>query len=577
MTLERLAKTTWVLFCALAAGGFCLLVAGCMVDDGAGGAGGHDDHGAEPVRLMEGLGPMHLSVSTANVEAQRFFDQGLAYVYAFNHEQAVRSFRRAAELDPDLAMARWGEALALGPNINAPEIDREAAVAAAGAARRAVALKQRATEAERMYIDAVALRYPADPPTDLSRLAEDMRGRAVAYSDAMKRLHERYPADLHAATLYAESRMNLRPWKLYTKDGKAEPGTEEIVRALEGVLARDPNHTGANHYYIHAVEASTAPERAMPCAKRLPGLAPAAGHLVHMPAHVYMRTGDYAAAIEANAAAAKADETLFSSGCCGRKQRGPAGFYPMLYYSHNLHFLAVAAAMVGRSREAADAARRLAANVDSAADTNPIADAFGSMPLLLAVRQAQWGDVLKWPVPAESRPAQRAAWHFARGMAHAAAKDVGPAMEEQGKFLALADQKRVAEVPMGNNTAGQVFAIARHLLAGRIAAARGDPAGARAEYQKAVAAQDDLAYDEPPPWPGSARETLGALLLQAGDPTAAEAVFQADLRKLPNNPRSLLGLSEALKARGRQEQAAESNKRFQALWQGGAPPVLADF
>ena len=504
-------------------------------------------------RLVAGLGPVHHPVCTANALAQKYFDQGLAYLYGFNHEAAVRSFEYAAKLDPNLAMAYWGKALALGPNINAPEIDRDAARAAYEAVQRAQALASHATAPERDYIAALSKRYAANSSADLRKLAFE-------YKTAMGELSRRYPDDLDAATLYAESAMDLRPWKLYTHDGKPEEGTEEIVKTLEWVLARDPNHLGANHYYIHATEASSSPQRGLASARRLPVLAPASGHLVHMPAHVYIRLGDYGAAIAANEAAAKADENYIL--CCAPG----GGLYPAMYYSHNLHFLAVCAAMAGRSHEASDAAARLAAHIDPVVEQMPMFEGFGAIPLLVAARQAQWGDVMKWPQPKPDHHATLAAWHFARGMAHAAMKDIGPALVEHDAFAA--ELAKARDLPLGNNSTGRVLAIADHLLSGKVLEARGDNAAARRELELAVAAQDQLDYDEPPPFPWPVREALGAHLLRTGDAAAAEKVFREDLVRNPNNPRSLFGLAESLKARGRYADADEVRKEFNVRWAG---------
>jgi tetratricopeptide (TPR) repeat protein len=450
-------------------------------------------------------------------------------------------------------MAYWGQAVALGPNINATEIDPAAAKAAYDAAQHALALAGNASSAERGYINAIVKRYAANPKADWRKLAFD-------YKTAMGELMRRNPDDLDAATLYAESAMNLRPWKLYTKDGKPEEGTEEIVKVLEFVLARQPKHVGANHYYIHATEASTTPERALPCAQRLPSLAPAAGHLVHMPAHVYIRTGDYAAAINANEQAARVDEKYIS--CCGPK----GGIYPAMYYSHNLHFLAVAAAMGGRSKEAAEATTKLAAHLDPVIDQMPMFEGMGAVPVIIAARQALWGEVLKWPQPKDGRHASLAAWHFARGIAHASMKDIGPALTEHDQFTAEAAKAK--DLSMGNNTAAKVFAIADHLLSGKVFAARGDAEGARRELELAVKSQDELEYDEPAAFPWPVREALGAQLLLAGDAAGAEKVFREDLVRTPNNPRSLFGLSESLKARGRHFDAGEIQKQFEARWAG---------
>lgn len=534
---------------AFAGFSLALLISGCQPHERK-QADGSQMSSAAP-KLVAGLGPVHHPVTTINPQAQKYFDQGLAYLYGFNHAEAVRSFAYAAELDPKLAMAHWGRAVALGPNINAPEIDEQAARAAYEAAQRALALASNATAAERGYIDAVVKRYAANP-----------RKLAYDYKVAMGQLRKRYPDDLDAATLYAESAMNLRPWHLYSRDGKPEEGTDEIVEVLEWVLARNPNHVGANHYYIHATEASARPQRGLASAQRLPRLAPAAGHLVHMPAHVYFRTGDYASAIQANEQAAAVDEAYIS--CCA--PRGGGGDYTAMYYSHNLHFLAVAAAMGGRSKEATAAAAKLAAHVDPVIEQVPPLEAFGALPVLIAARQADWGTVLKWPEPKEGRHASRAAWHFARGIARAAMTDIGPALIEHDAFSAEAAKAK--DLSMGNNTAGQVFAIADHLLSGKVFAARGDNAAARRELELAVAAQDALDYDEPPPFPWPVRETLGAHLLRSGDTVAAERVFREDLARTPNNPRSLFGLAETLKARGRQFDSDEVRRQFDKSWAG---------
>jgi tetratricopeptide (TPR) repeat protein len=474
-------------------------------------------------------------------------------LYGFNHAEAERSFARAAELDPKLAMAQWGRAIVLGPNINLPEIDEKAAREAYAAAQKAVAMSGNATAGERAYINALAKRYPSDPKADWRKPAYD-------YHAAMGEVMKKYPEDLDAATLYAESGMNLRPWKLYTKEGKPEEGTEEIVSVLEWVMQRNPNHIGALHYYIHAVEASTKPERAVPAADRLSKLAPASGHLVHMPAHIWIRTGNYARAIQANADAAKVDEHYIS--CCGPK----GGFYPAMYYSHNLHFLAVAAAMAGRSAEATEAAARLDKHLDPVLDQAKEFEGFGAMPLLVAARQAKWGDVLKWPEPKADRHATRAAWHFARGLAFASRKDLGQALAERDKLAVEAEKAKALQ--MGNNTGATVFAVAGHMLDGKILAARGDAAGARTELEKAVKAYDELAYDEPTAFPWPAREALGAQLLRSGDGVAAEKVFRDDLAKTLNNPRSLYGLSESLKARGKHYEAGEVDKQLAERWKG---------
>src|SRR5438067_4926287 len=354
--------------------------------------------------LMAGLGEVHHPVSTKNIQAQQFFDQGLKLVFGFNHDEARRSFQRAAELDPKLAMAWWGVALTLGPNYNLP-VDLEREKAGYEAAQRAVALQANASEPEKAYIDAVAVRYSNDPKADLSALD-------VAYKEAMGKLSARYPDDLDAATLYAESAMNLHPWHLWSADGKPNVGTEEIVSVLESVLKRNPDHLGANHYYIHAIEASPHPERALASAARLEKLAPAAGHLVHMPAHIYARVGDHFASAHCNEVAAKADQKFLA----GTRQ---GGVYPLMYYSHNLHFLAYAACMNGNFAQAKAAAARLVANVAPAVKEMPMLEGFLPTPILVLVAFERWNDILKLPAPASSLLITTAVWRFARGVAHA--------------------------------------------------------------------------------------------------------------------------------------------------------------
>src|SRR5713226_5816317 len=339
---------------------------------------------ASSPKLLPGLGEVHHPVATKNSQAQQFFDQGLKLVYAFNHDEARKSFQRAADLDPKLAMAWWGVALTLGPNYNLP-VDPEREKAGYDAVQRALALQEEASEPERAYINALAVRYSSDSKADLHQLDMD-------YKNAMLKLVQQYPDDLDATTLYAESAMNLRPWQLWTADGKPAEGTEEIVSTLESVLKRDPNHIGANHYYIHAVEASPHPERALPSALRLGQLAPAAGHLVHMPAHIYARVGDHPAAAHCNEIAAAADKKFLAA-------TNEQGVYRLMYYSHNLHFLAFAAAMDGNFPEAKDAAARLVANVAPGVKAMPMLEGFLPTPVIVLLAFERWNDILKSPAP----------------------------------------------------------------------------------------------------------------------------------------------------------------------------------
>lgn len=365
-------------------------------------AQGHEMSSGHAATLMKGLGDLHHPVSTKNAEAQQFFDQGLRLIYAFNHDEAARSFRRSAELDPELAMSYWGIAEAVGPNYNDPASE-ERFKQAHDAIQKAVDLQGNASDPERAYIMAMAKRFPADPKSDLHRAAEN-------YRDAMRELVKNYPDDLDAATLFAEAGMGLHPWGLWHQDGTPEAGTEEIVATLESVIKRDPNHLGAIHYYIHAVEASSSPERALAGANRLAAIAPAAGHIVHMPAHVYIRTGDYAAAVKTNEEAAAADRAYL-------KSSGVQGIYPMMYYSHNLHFIAMCSAMAGDYPKAHKAAEMLAAHVGPSVKDMPPLEGFMTIPMAVDVRFHKWDAILAMKAPDVDMKVATGFWHFSRGMA----------------------------------------------------------------------------------------------------------------------------------------------------------------
>jgi tetratricopeptide (TPR) repeat protein len=512
---------------------------------------------------MQGYGDLHHPVTTSNGQAQEFFDQGLRQIYAFNHDEADRSFQRAAELDPKLAMAYWGVAEAIGPNYNDPASDERFA-AAHVAIQKAVDLSAGASPAEQAYIKAMALRFPADPKADRRQAAE-------AYHDAMREVDKSFPDDLDAATLFAESGMNLHPWGLWHKDGTPEEGTEEIVSTLESVLKRDPNHMGAIHYYIHSVEASNSPERALAGANRLAALAPAAGHIVHMPAHVYIRTGDYAAAVKTNELAAAADQAYI-------KASGAQGLYPMMYYSHNLHFIAMCSAMNGDYAEAKAKADMLAAHVRPAVKDMPPLEGFVTIPIAVDVRFRRWDDILKMAKPDPSMKTETVFWHFAHGMALAAK---GKTAEAEADYQAVSEAEKntpedvVFAMPVNNKTK-DVLKIARDVLGAKIAMARKDNAGAIAQLQSAVTVQDSLKYNEPEDWFFPVRESLGATLLMNGDNAGAEKVFREDLDHHPRNPRSLFGLQQALKAQGKNYDAGFVEKQFQAAWKGGSTQLKLD-
>ena len=511
----------------------------------------HNNSGARPATLLEGLGNHHHPVSTNNAEAQRFFDQGLALVYGFNHDEAARSFRRAAELDPKMAMAYWGIALAVGPNYNEAVVDAERVKAAYEATQRALSLAAAGPDHERAYAEALAKRFSLDPKADYKKLALD-------YRDAMRSLARRYPDDLDAVTLYADSMMNVRPWQLWAKDGRPAEGTDEIIAALEAVLKRDPNHIGANHLYIHAVEASRNPERALPSADRLAGLAPAAGHLVHMPAHIYIRTGNYDAAAKRNEEAARVDRDYI-------KATGARGIYPMMYYSHNLHFLVESYNRMGQLREAERAAKQLEDNVRPHVKEMPMIEGFLPSTTFVKLRFGKWDDILRTPEPDSAYAVTRAFWRYARGVAYAATGKADQAIKER-EALAAAAAGLPGETPFGLNTAAGVLEVAGHALDARIAWAKGERAKAVESWRKAVAAQAALNYDEPPGWYYPARESLGGALLLSGDAAAAEKVFREDLAENPRNGRSLFGLMESLKAQGKQAAARWVEGEFKTAW-----------
>ena len=481
------------------------------------------------------------------------FDQGMAQAFGFNHESAIRSFERAAELDPSAAMPHWGKAWALGPNYNL-DIDDARAKLAYDAVAKARSLVAGGPENEKAYVDALAVRYSEDLKADRAALAQ-------AFSQAMGDLSRRYPDDLDAAVIHAESLMNLTPWKLWTPDGNPTANTEQIVSVLESVLLRNPNHLGANHFYIHAVEASRTPARALPSAQRLTALAESSGHLIHMPAHVYARTGDHAGAAKANADGAAADRRYLVSA-------PPNGMYGMMYYPHNLHFLADSQMMQGRFEDAKQAADRAAEQLAPHVAMMPMVESMVVMPVSVLLRFSRYAEVLALPPPPAERTVQRAWHHFARGTALAKTGKVDEAAFER-KLLATA----VAAVPDtaafgggGWATASTALSVANASLDARLAAARGEHDRAIQFWQQAVAAADQLPYDEPPVWFYPVRESLGAALLAAGRPADAERVFRDDLAKHPRNARSLFGLHAALAKQGKESDAAWVQREFDEAW-----------
>lgn len=505
--------------------------------------------------LREGLGDHHHAIATAQAEAQRYFDQGLILAFAFNHDEAIRAFRRAAELDPKSPMPLWGIAFALGPNYNLPAGPEQLQEAHA-TVQEAIVLARNAPARERAYVEALAARYSDDPNADQHALS-------AAFAERMKALSAAYPDDLDAATVYAESLMDLNPWQLWSKDGKAWDKTPEIIAVLERVLERDPSHPGANHLYIHAVEASPHPEWGLAAAKRLETIAPGAGHLVHMPSHIYMLVGDYKAAADANVIAAATDEHYID-------REHVQGAYPMLYFHHNLHFIAAARGMEGRYDDARDAARRLTQSLHSHAGDIPglqnfITEYFGMYPLLTAVRFRDWDTVLAAAEPGVDLPISRGLRQYAVSVAFAAQSNVAKASQARDS-LARILATLPAESRYGNSPAKEVLGVGLAILDARIAQAKGELDKAVSDFQLAVAMQDKLAYNEPADWHYPVRESLGAALLLAGRVAEAEATFRADLAVNPRNGRSLFGLAKALDARGRVDEAGLIRQEFDDAW-----------
>jgi tetratricopeptide (TPR) repeat protein len=515
------------------------------------------------VMLVTGLGDLHHPVSTKNQQAQQFFDQGLRFIYAFNHDEAARSFRHAAELDSTLAMAYWGVAEAVGPNYNDPA-DPDRYKKAHDAVEKAVDLSANASPSDQAYIQALAKRFPADPNSDLKKAAED-------YRDAMRHVVDEFPDDLDAATLFAEAGMNLHPWGLWHVDGTPEAGTDEIVSTLESVMKRDPNHLGAIHYYIHAVEASSNPERALAGANKLAGLAPGAGHIVHMPAHVYIRTGDYEAAVKTNEKAAEVDRAYI-------KATGVQGIYPMMYYSHNLHFIAMCAAMNGNYVESRKNADLLTANVGPHVKAMPPLEGFMTIPIAVEIRFHHWNEILKMPQPDAAMKTATVFWHFGRGMALAS---TGKVTDAEAEYKIVSDAEAatppdvIFQMPI-NNKAKDIMKIAKDVLGAKIAVAKKDNSGAIVMLREAVAIQDTLKYGEPPDWFFPVREALGATLLMSGDAAGAEKVFREDLERNLRNPRSLWGLHQALLQQKRGYDAGFVQKEFEASWKGGTQALKLD-
>ncbi|MHC4947907.1 MAG: tetratricopeptide repeat protein [Planctomycetota bacterium] len=514
--------------------------------------GAASDEGERGARLYPGFGRYHRAVRTESAEAQKWFDQGMQLLYGFNHDEAIRSFREAAWADPDCAMAWWGIAYAHGLHINNPEMSETQSKAAWDAAREATERLAGADPAGQALIRAVARRYAWPAP-------DDRAGLDRAYAEAMGEAWREHPDDPDVGALYAESLMNLQPWDLWTHEGQPKGRTPEIMEVLEAVLEMRPDHPGANHFYIHTVEASPHPEKAIAAADRLRDLVPGAGHLVHMPAHIYTRVGRYAEAADANERAIAADEAYF--------ELAPAPAFYRLYFVHNVHFLAYAAMMEGRYETAIRAARKLEADVPDEFLREFAEFADGLMPtsVHVLIRFGRWEDILAEPEPPAYRLLSRVMRHYARGVAYSATGRTAEAGRELEAFDRLA-----AEVPeawlVGVNPASSVLPLARHMLEGEMVFREGRLDEAFAILRAGAALEDDLVYDEPPGWMQPVRHALGALLMSDGRYAEAEAVYREDLRRNPENGWSLLGLRQSLRAQQRLDGAEAVAQRLAVAW-----------
>lgn len=501
---------------------------------------------------LQNLGVHTFPVSTKSAEAQRFINQGLNLAYGFNHAEAGRAFAEAARLDPSCAMAFWGQALVLGPNINAM-MEAASEPRARELAQQAVALEAGVTPRERGYIDALITRYTGN--------AADRKQADRAFARAMGELAARFPDDLDARTLYAESLMDLRPWNYWTRDGQPYDETREVQKALEEVLARHPNHPGALHYWIHLWEPTVTPGRAEAEADRLLPLMPAAGHIVHMPAHIYMRVGRHGDVVRVNQLAAKADEDYIA-------QCRAQGMYPLGYYPHNLHFIWMGATASGQRRVALEASKKVAAAIpDAALREVPMLQGFLAVPWWAMVQFGEWDEILAAGAPRHDTAFMRGVWRYARGMAFAGTGRAGDAAKELAQLDdLLRDPSLAVEATFSTNPGRAILRIAREVVAGNIAAQRRDWDRALLHLERAVRYEDGLIYQEPSDWHAPVRQTLGAVLLAAGRPDEAEAVYWEDLRKNPGNGWSLFGLRQALEAQGKKEEAALAGRRFTEAW-----------
>jgi len=500
--------------------------------------------------VLDGLGDESISITTSNPKSQQFFNQGLRLTYGFNHSEALRAFKESARLDLENPMAYWGWALVLGPNLNLPMQD-EVKTQAYEAMQNALSLKERATEKERAFIDALATRYSDEDDADREQLD-------VAYSKAMKTLHQTYRDDNNAATLYAASLMNLNPWNYWQKDGSPQENTPEILATLEAAIERDPEHTGAVHYYIHLVEA-THPEMAEQSAELLASLAPKAGHLVHMPAHIYMRLGRYEDSYDTNAKAVEADENYITS--CSAQ-----GIYPLGYYPHNIHFMVWSAMYEGRRAETLSLARKVAGKIPDHIDEKNWSayELFRSQPFYAMVRFGMWDEVLAEPKPIEKSRYMTGIWHYSRALAYLHEGNARAAKREWKSLEKI--REGIEDTASRRGAYGTLLLIASEIIQGEMGAAKGHYSEALSHLERGVRLQESLGYSEPPAWYFPVRHVLGAVLIEAGYPEEAEVVYWADLRDYPDNGYALFGLEQSLRVQGKDDQAEIIGERFERAW-----------
>jgi len=505
--------------------------------------------------LFDNLGTLHFPVTTHSDLAQKYFDQGVILAYGFNHEEAFRSFEEVARLDSNCAMAYWGMAYVLGPNINLP-MDAGVVHTAYEAIQKAISLLDDESKKEKDFVMALSERYSAEAMEDRTPLDQ-------AYSDAMRNLSAKYPDDLDAATMFAESIMDLHPWDYWLKDGTAQPWTPELLSVLESIIEKNPEHHGANHLYIHAVEASKNPHRGLASADRLRFLAPGAGHLVHMPAHIYIRTGRYHEGSLANIRAVKSDEEYINQ--CNQQ-----GFYPLSYYPHNYHFLWATATLEGDSKTAIDAALKTSQKPpDSLMSVcgYETLQHFAAIPLYAYVTFGKWNDILKYEKPKQDRPYIVAVWYYARAMAFIATNNLAEAENEIISLDSFRNNEAIDNLLIwGFNSAGLLVDIASETAKGELEAKKKNYSEAIAHLKKAVEFEYTLMYDEPPTWFYPCRQNLGAVLIEAGKYAEAEKVYRENLTEISDNGWGLFGLHQALLKQGKTEEAAEVKNRFIEAW-----------